>query len=80
MTPPRKVTLEFADNPLAGLPGQTDVTITITGDPSIPLTPDGTPDPALLESPAFCAAVAAVAHVSAVAHETAFYTMGGSEQ
>lgn len=72
---PLKVVLEFADNPLAGMPGHNDLIITVKSDPDIPLQPDGSPDPRLLESGAYCAAVAALAHVAGIAHSTALMTI-----
>lgn len=78
------MTVLVADNPLRGLPGQTDLTITVSGEPDLPL-PGGEVDEAtmnrLLESPAFCAVVSMLGHVAGIAAETVVMSMArGSEQ
>jgi hypothetical protein len=81
---PLKMTVVFADNPLAGLPGQNDLTITISGEPDIPLGPGGRADSALmeqlLESPAFCAVIECMAHVAGLAAETVLMSMARGSQ
>lgn len=79
MAEPLTFTLRVADNPLAGRPGQNDITVTVAGEPELPLRPDGTLNPddhaRLLESPAFCATVAALAHLVELTAETVVLRM-----
>lgn len=79
MAEPMKVTIELADNPLAGLPGQVDFTVTISSDPDLEL-PDGKlPDPSTL-SPALLAATEAIVHIVGLTHEAAFFHIAAGGQ
>jgi hypothetical protein len=78
---PTVVTMTIAENPLAGQPGQNDLTITISSVPDLKLPADGS-TPAADDVPiAILAATEMVAHVCGLAHEAVLHTIKpGSSQ
>lgn len=66
------VTITLVDNPLAGRPGQTDYTLTISADPDIETGPNGELPPPESLSPATLAAVMAVAEIAKISLEASF--------
>jgi hypothetical protein len=68
---PTVVTITVADNPLRGMPGQNDITVTVSSDPDLELPADGSlPDPATLPL-SILYATEAIAHLAGLTHETA---------
>lgn len=78
--PPTTVTMKIADNPLAGLPGQVDYTITVSSEPDLPFkSGDPLPDPDDMPL-SILAATAMLAHIAGLSYEAAFINvMGASE-
>lgn len=68
------VTITFQDNPLAGRPGQTDITIIVGSvDPPMPMPPGE--DTVSQLSDAQMAAIAAISHVTAMSYESTWLTL-----
>lgn len=68
-----KVTVVFEDNPMAGLPGQSDVTLMCVPEPPLP-EPASEENVEILTS-AQMAALSAVAHIAGLAAETAWVVL-----
>lgn len=70
------VTIKLTDNPMAGLPGQNDLQIVVSGEPDINWDEvDGLPDPATMPA-SLVAAVEMLQHITGMAHEAVFYDIG----
>lgn len=83
MTPPRNptvVTIQIAENPMAGLPGQNDLTITVSSEPDMEFR-EGQPLPDPDDVPlAVVAAIECLHHLTGLTHEAAFVMVAkGSE-
>lgn len=73
------VTITIQDNPMAGMPGQTDVTTTVTCDEPMPLPINEETAHRLTTAQMF--AIATLARVSNLTYETAWMTIDqGSTQ
>lgn len=76
--PPTVVTITVADNPLRGVPGQNDITVTVSSEPDLKLPSDGSlPDPATLPLSVLYA-TEAIAHLAGMTAETALMMIGQS--
>jgi hypothetical protein len=74
-----KVTITLSDNPLAGMPGQNDLTIVVSGEPDLPLGPDGAFPPVEDLPMSIIAAVEMLSHLTGQVHETVYLTMARGE-
>jgi hypothetical protein len=71
VTEPTVVTITVADNPMRGMPGQNDITVTVSSEPDLPMPADGSlPDPATLPL-SILYATEALAHLAGITAETA---------
>lgn len=74
-----KVTVTFEDNPMRGMPGQNDINMTMSAEPSIPLLADQ-PDVDSEEfTDAMAAALTAVMHVTGLASSALMVVLGADE-